>query len=80
MVFLEILSVDPVEGLEVALHVDQEDRDVNEISPRSTAGFKYRLDVRENTMDLCFKIEGNEVSVVVDFQARDGAVVWTSAG
>ena len=75
LVVLEVLRVQAVERVKIAVHVHEEDGDVYELFPAAFTRFKDGFDVGEDAVDLCLKIKRFEVAVVVQLQAGHPAVV-----
>ncbi len=71
----KILGVNAVERREVAVHVDQEYRDIDKLTPLASILLQDGFDIRENTMYLSFKVKCFEVAVVVQLQAGHHAVM-----
>ena len=57
------------------MHIDQENGDVHEVFPLASVGFENGFDIAEHTVNLCCKIEGFEISVVIQLESRNPAVV-----
>ena len=79
LVVLEILRVQAVEGVEVPVHVHEEDGNVDELFPAASARFEDGLDVGEDTVDLSFKVKSLEVAVVVQFQSWNATIIGVAA-
>lgn len=75
LVFLEVLGVNPVEGLEIPVHVNEENRHIDEVLPARTAGFEDGPNVGKHAVHLRFEVKGLEIAVVVEFKPRHAAVV-----
>ena len=75
LVVLEVLGVQAIERVEIAVHVHEENGDVDELFPAAAAGLEDGFDVGEHAVDLRFKIKGFEVAVVVQFQSWNATII-----
>ena len=69
LVGLEIFGVYFVVGLEVALHIYQEDGDVYQFVPTAATLFQYHPHVLKNAVYLCCEVELYEVTMLVGPEA-----------
>ena len=65
--------------MEVTGQVDQKHRHVHQLGPAAAAGLQDGFHVGEDAVDLGLEIEGLEVAVVVELQARHPAVVGVAS-
>lgn len=71
----EVLGIDAVESFEIAVHVHQENRDVNQLFPAASVRIQNGLDIGKNTVDLGFKIKLNKVPIVIERKAGHPTVM-----
>ena len=75
----KILGVNAVERREVAVHVDQEYRDIDKPTPLASILLQDGFDIRENTVHLRGEIKGLEIAIVVQFKTRDTTIICVAA-
>lgn len=75
----EILSVDAIERLKIAVHMNQENGDVEQFVPTATVRLQYGFDIGEHAVHLSLKIEFFEIPIVVQFQSGNSAIIGVAA-
>lgn len=75
----EILGVNAIECREIAVHVNQENRDVDQCIPAAPVGLEDGIHVGKNTVDLSLKIEFLEIPIVVQSQSRNPAIMGVAS-
>ena len=71
----KVLRVYAIERFEIAVHVDQKYRDVEQFLPAAPVCIQNGFDIGKNTVDLDFKIEFNKVAIVIECEAGHPTVV-----
>ena len=71
----KVLCVDAVERFEIAVHVHQENRDVEQFLPAASVRIQDGFDIGKNAVDLGFKIEFHKVAIVIERQSGYAAIV-----
>ena len=61
----KVLRVDAIERFEIAVHVDQKYRDIEQFLPAAPVRIQNGFDIGKNTVDLGFKIEFHIVTIVI---------------
>lgn len=78
LVVFEILGVNSVKGVEIALHVGEKNRHIDEVFPCSTAVFQYGAYIFKHRMNLRFEIEGYEVAGGRALQSGHTIGLWVA--
>lgn len=75
----EILGINAIEGVEITVHIDQENSDVYQIFPLASVGFEDGFDIAEYAVRLRGEIKGFEIAIVVQFETRHTAIICVAA-